>query len=295
MRRQFWLIAAALMAAPSVALADCQPSFVSTSNLVEIRTPSLDEPQVSDRFFVEVRNSGEDACTLRLAVGRDMAASRPGFPSFSLSGPTGMVPASALPASPTDTDPRTAIVIQVPANGSVRVPYDVSFNVNWGMASGDYEQELIYQLYEGEGGQEELGSQRTRLSLNIPAVARVRFSGASGGDGPAQLAMGALSATSQTHSPPFAIRVLSTSAYRIELVSQNHGALLRTNGPDRIPYRLLLDGEVLDLRGAGDFATEGGHTSATGKVHPLRVVIDPDPTRHAGTYSDRVTITITTL
>lgn len=294
MSRQVWLIAAVLTAAPSMALADCEPSFVSATALVDVRTPSLDEQQVSDRFFVEVRNSGADACTLRLAVGRDMAASRAGFPSFSLSGPTGMVPAAAIPATPTGTDPRTAIVIHVPAEGTVRVPYDVSFNVNWGMASGVYEQELVYQLYEGDN-QEELANQRTRLNLNIPAVARVRFSGASGGDGPSQLAMGVLSSTSQTHSPPFAIRVQSTSSYRIELVSQNGGALLRTNGPDRIPYRLLLDGEALDLKGAGDSATENGHTNSTGVVHPVRVIIDPDPTRHAGTYSDRVTITITTL
>lgn len=294
MKPQVWLIGAVLMSAPSMALADCDPGFVSTTALVDIRTPSLDEQQVSDRFFVEVRNSGADACTLRLAVGRDMATSRSGFPSFSLSGPTGMVPAAAIPAAATGADPRTAIMIHVPAEGTVRVPYDVSFKVNWGMASGDYEQELIYELYEEES-QQALGSQRTRLNLSIPAVARVRFSGASGGDGPSQLAMGVLSSTSQTHSPPFAVRVQSTSAYRIELMSQNGGALLRANGPDRIAYRLTLDGEVLDLKGAGDFATGNGHTSPTGTVHPLRVVIDPDPTRHAGTYSDRVTITITPL
>jgi hypothetical protein len=294
MSRQFWLAAAVLMAAPSVAYAECEPSFGSATSLVEIRTPSLDEQRASERFLVEVRNTGANPCTLRLAVSRDMTTVSPGFPAFSLSGPTGMVLGAAIPSAAAGSDPRTAIEIHVPANGMVRVPYDVSLDVNWGMTSGAYEHDLVYQLYEGDG-QEELGSQRTRLSLDIPAVARVRFSGASGGDGPSQLAMGPLSPVSQTHSPPFAIRVLSTSAYRIEVVSQNQGALLRTNGPDRIPYRFLLDGDLLDLRAGGDFASEASHTGNTGKVHPVRVIIDPDPSRHAGTYSDRVTVTITAM
>lgn len=293
MSRQFWLVAAALTAAPSLAHAECEPSFGSAANVVEIRSSSPDEKRVADRFFVEVRNNGADPCTLRLAVARDRATFSPGFPVFSLSGPAGVVSAAALPTSPEGTDRRTAITIQVPANGTVRVPYDVSFDVNWGMASGLYEQDLNYQLFDAEG-REEMGSQRTKLALDIPPMARVRFSGASGGDGASQLAMGPLSQVSPTHSPPFAIRVLSTSAYRIEVVSTNRGALVRTDGPDRIPYRFLLDGGALNLGTlAGDFATESSNTGATGKVHPVRVIIDPDPTRHAGTYSDRVMVTIT--
>jgi hypothetical protein len=293
MSRQFWLVAAALMAAPTLAHAECEPGFGSASSLVEIRSGSPDEQRVSDRFLVEVRNNGSDPCTLRLAVARDMSSFSPGFPAFSLSGPAGVVSAAALPASPEGGDRRTAITIQVPANGTVRVPYDVSFDVNWGMTSGLYEQDLNYQLFDA-GGREELASQRTRLALDIPPVARVRFSGASGGEGGSQLAMGPLSQVSTTHSPPFAIRVLSTSAYRIEVVSTNRGALVRTDGPDRIPYRFVLDGEALELGTlAGDFATESGNTGATGKVHPVRVIIDPDPTRHAGVYSDRVMVTIT--
>ena len=295
MSRQFWLVVAALTAAPSLAYAECEPGFSSAANVVKIRSSSPDEQRVSDRFFVEVRNNGAEPCTLRLAVARDRTTVSRGFPVFSLSGPAGVVSAASLPAAAEATDPRTTIAIQVPANGTVRVPYDVSFNVNWGMASGVYEQDLNFQLLDSEG-RAELANQRTTLSLDIAPVARVRFSGASGGDGSAQLAMGPLSPVSATHSPPFAIRVLSTSAYRIEVVSQNQGALLRTNGPDRIPYRFLLDGDLLDLRSAaGDFATEGAHTGNTGKVHPVRVIIEPDPTRHAGTYSDRVTVTITTL
>lgn len=295
MSRQFWLVAAALIAAPSLAHAECEPSFVSATNLVQIRSSSPDEQRASDRFFVEVRNAGSDPCTLRLAVGRDITRSGPGFPAFTLSGPSGVISAAALPAAAEGSHRRSTVEIAVPANGTVRVPYDVSFNVNWGMASGVHEQDLNFQLFDSEG-REELETQRMTLSLDIASVARVRFSGASGGDGSAQLAMGPLSPISATHSPPFAIRVLSTSAYRIEVVSQNQGALLRTNGPDRIPYRFVLDGDVLDLRSlAGDFATESNHTGNTGKVHPVRVIIDPDPTRHAGTYSDRVTVTITTM
>lgn len=294
MSRYFLAFVAVLSAAPSFAYAECQASFVNTSSQVDVQVSSLDDPQVSKRFFVEVRNNGDEACQVRLAVGRDRAASARSFPPYTLSGPTGLAPAAMIPSVSRGSDDRTASPIHVPANSQVSIPYDVRFEVNWGMPSGDYDQELHFELY-GSDGQQELASQRTRLRLNIPPVAKVRFSGASGADGAAQLEMGALSSTLKTQSPPFAIRVLSTSAYRIELSSQNRGALLRTNGPDLIPYDLLLDGERMQLKGGGDSATVNGPTHGTGTVHPVRVIIDPDPTRHAGTYSDRITVTITTI
>lgn len=294
MSRYLWMLGVMLFAAPSISYAECEPTFTTTTSQVDIQVSSLDDQRVSERFFVEVRNAGSDACQVQLAVGRDLGASPRSFPSYVLSGPTGLVPAAAISSVSKGSEARTTAPINVPANGRVRIPYDIRIDVNWGMASGAYDQELYFELYDGEG-QHEVASQRTRLRLNIPPVARVRFAGASGTDGAAQLAMGVLSTTSRTQSPPFAIRVQSTSAYRIELSSQNRGSLLRTNGPDLIPYELLLDGEPLNLQGAGDYVTVNGASDGTGKVHPVRVIIEPDPTRHAGTYSDRVTVTITTI
>lgn len=294
MIRYLWMIGAMLFSAPSTAYAECRPTFTATISQVDIQVSSLDDQRVSERFFVEVRNAGGDACQVRLGVGRDVGASARSFPSYVLSGPTGLVPAAVIPSVSKGSEARTTSVIHVPANGQVSIPYDVRIDVNWGMSSGAYDQELYFELYDAEG-QQAIASQRTRLRLNIPPGVRIRFAGASGADGAAQLAMGDLSTTSKTQSPPFAIRVQSTSAYRIELSSQNRGSLLRTNGPDLIPYEMRLDGELLNLQGAGDYVTVNGASDGTGKVHPVRVVIEPDPTRHAGTYSDRVTVTITTI
>jgi hypothetical protein len=289
-------LAAGLIAfLPVAANAACQPSFGSGPNLVQLaQAASLDGPEVTDRFQVEIRNDGSDVCTLRLVVERDVAASDASFPTYSLYGPNGAIPAELLARGAGAASSGAAITVTVPANGRMRIPYDVRLALGWGAKAGTYGQELVYSLYPVES-QELIATQRTRLNLEVPAVARVRFSGASGVEGPARLEMGPLSATARTVSPPFAVRVLSTSAYRVELSSQNRGALRRIGGPELIPYRLSLGGQIMNLGSGGASIGVGNHTSATGDVHPVAIVIDPDPTRHAGNYSDNVTVSITTL
>lgn len=295
MRAASGLALALVTLLPAAANAACAPSFGSGSTTVPLAPAgSLDEQQITERFQVEVRNDGDEICKLRLVVGRDIGASDDSFPTYTLSGPSGAVAAAMLTDVADPAGGRTAITITVPAKSQIRVPYDVRLSLGWGAKAGTYVQELIYQLYSSES-QAEIATQRTRLSLAIPAIARVRFSGASGIDGPARVEMGPLSSTGRTVSPPFAIRVLSTSAYRIELASRNQGFLRRVNGPDLIPYRLLLGGRDMKLARSAVLLGASGHTGATGDVHPVSVVIDPDPTRHAGDYSDNVTVSITTL
>jgi hypothetical protein len=254
----------------------------------------LDEQEVSQRFQIEIRNDGSDACTLRLAVGRDVVASDASFPTYTLLGPSGIMPAAALTGAADPTASSAAIPITVPANGQVQVPYDVRLNIGWGIEAGTYVQELIYQLYPADSGNE-IGTQRTRLSLQISPMARIRFAGAGSMDGPPLLDMGPLSSTTRTVSPPFAIRVFSTSPYHIEVSSPNGGALRRIGGSDLIPYSLSLSGRDMALNGGGASLDVGKHTGSTGHVHPVSITIEPDPTRHAGSYSDRVTVTVTAL
>lgn len=289
-------LAAGLLAFfPVAAEAACQPTFGSGPSLVKIaQTASLDGQNSTDRFEIYVRNDGDEVCTLRLVVERDIAASDSGFPTYTLYGPSGAVPAELLTRGAGPAGSGAAVTVTVPANGKIRVPYDVRLALEWGATSGLYGQDLIYSLYPADS-QSLLATQRTRLSLEIPAVARLRFSGASGTGGAARLEMGPLSATGRTISPPFAIRVLSTSAYRIELSSQNRGALRRLGGPELIPYRLSLGGQIINLGSGGASIGVGNHTTSTGDVHSVGIVIDPDPTRHAGNYSDNVTVSITTL
>jgi spore coat protein U-like protein len=287
------LILAAFL--PTAANAACEPSFASGSNVVTLTpAPSFDDQQIAQRFQVEIRNTGSDSCSLRLSVGRDIAASDPTFPAYTLSGPSGTIPPALLAGGEGEAGSPASVTIDVPANGRVLVPYDASLTVGWGIAARTYEEELVFRLYPA-GSQDELATQRTRLSLTIPTAARIRFSGASATDGAPIVDMGPLSPISRTVSPLFAIRVLSTAPYRVELVSENRGSLRRVGGTELIPYRLSLSSQEVNLSAGGTVLRVPSHSGPTGTVHPVVIQIDPDPTRHAGNYSDRVTVTVTTF
>ncbi|WP_147417572.1 hypothetical protein [Sphingomonas cavernae] len=278
--------------APAVAQAACEPSLVDGAIVVQlIPSDGMDSQQLVERFHIRIRNNGHSDCALRLAVGRDLAASDNRFPNYTLTGPRGVV--SLVPVAAATSNPDASVPVAIPAGAQISIPYDVRMAVGWGAEAGDYRQELQYFVLP-ESGREELASQRAQLSLRIPATARIRFSGAQGGNGPARIDLGTLSPTSVTTSQPFGLRVLSTSAYQVQFASQNGGALQRVDGPDRIPYRLLIGGRTLDLTGI-DGISVARHTSASGDLHPLSVVVDPDPERHAGSYADRVTVTVTPI
>lgn len=292
MRAYLGFLVGAATCLPVAAHAACEPVFPEGSTTVTlVPAPAFEQSQLEERFFVRVSNNGDETCTLRLVVGRDIAASDARFPSFSLAGPNGNIPV-VEPLGAVGSG--IASTISVGPGGQVSVPYDVYLDVGWGSEAGTYDQQLVFQLVEPET-QGEIARQLTRLSLEIPPMARVRFAGASGARGPVRIDMGELSPTAPTTSPPFAFRVLSTSAYRMELSSENRGALLRIGGSERIPYRLSVGNQTLNLGAAGDTINVGRHTGAEGDVHSVSIVVDPDPTRHAGNYSDRVTVTVTAI
>jgi spore coat protein U-like protein len=280
---------------PTAANAGCEPSFGSGSSLVALTpAPSFDDQEIAERFEIEVRNAGSDLCTLRLSVGRDIPSSDQNFPAYTLSSSSGAISAPLLAGSEDAAGSPAGVTITVPANGRVLIPYDVRLNVGWGVEARTYQQELVYRLHPSDS-RDELATQRTRLSLTIPTAARIRFSGASATNGAPVVDMGPLSPISRTRSPPFAIRVLSTAPYRIELASENGGKLRRIDGPDLIPYRLSVNNQHVDLGGGGSLIRVPSHTGSTGNVHPVTIEIEPDPTRHAGNYSDRVTVTVSTF
>ncbi len=285
------LVGAIFSCLTATAHAACEASFAEGATSVSLVSgTAFGEQELAERFFVRVRNSGADACALRLVVSRDLASSDPRFPAFLLVGPAGAIPIVA--ATTAGYDVNTAVTVNIPPGGQVSVPYDVRVDAGWGSEAGSYALDLVYQLFDATA-LVELASQRTRLILDIPTVARVRFAGASGSGGPAQVEMGELSPIAPTTSPPLAIRVLSTAGYRMQLSSANGGALVRIGGSERIPYHLTLSGRLLDLSGGAGWVHVGQHTSAAGDVHPVSITIYPDPTRHAGNYTDRVTITVT--
>lgn len=278
---------------PATAYAACEANFVDGTNVVNLRpSASFDNQQLIERFIVRVRNSGDEVCTIRLGVGRTLAATSSLFPTYSLTGPNGLETVSGTTVTSDIAGIGNEYI--VPANGEVSIPYEVRMAIGWGAEAGLYTDELVFTLLDAQSGNA-FANKRLQLDLDIPQTARIRFAGASGADGPAQIEMGPISTTAPTRSPPFALRVLSTSAYRIELVSQNSGALRRAGARDIIPYQMTLGRQVMNLGGVGDSVRVARHTSSVGDVHPVTIVITPSPEYHAGDYSDRVTVTVTTI
>ena len=277
----------------TAAHAECEPAFVDGSSTVRLVPPTaFNNDVLIESFQVRIKNSGDEACVLRLGVGRRLAGGSRQFPTYSLSGPDGKVPLPSLAGAANNGGFGREIVIA--AGEQVAVPYDVRMTVGWGSEAGTLTEDLVFQLYDSRPGRPVV-TQDTQLLLEIPKMALIRFAGISGLNGPALVEMGTLSPNSLTTSPPFALRVLSTSAYRMELVSDNNGALRKIDGSYLIPYSISLRGKKLRLDGANDAIETNRHTSSTGDVHPVKITVQPDPEYPAGEYSDRIFVTVTAM
>lgn len=277
---------------PTTAAAECIPSFASGPDVIEIYTDAnFNRGQLIERFAIRLRNDGDSLCQLNLTVGRDVTGSLGWFPDYVLTGPGGVVSAPVPGASPGGT--ATAPVV-IPAGREVSVSYQIRANVGWGDRSGDYATSMLFAL-SSRGSSTEIASQRTELRLTIPATAAIRFAGAgAGAKGSARLDLGQLTPNMINRSPPFAVRVLSTSAYRLEVTSENSGALVRTGGMERLPYAMTIGGHRMDVAGGGSIS-RGTHTSPKGDLFPVAVTVRPDADQHAGDYSDRVTVAVTPI
>lgn len=284
-----WLTAAAAFAAPAVAHADCVPSFVDGPMVVSLAAnDSMDNGQLNDNFKIRIRNDGTDQCRLRLTVSRDDAASDPGFPAYKLTGAGAAIQVN--PGASADFLGSGQRLVLGPSGESPST-YMVHIPVGWGMKSGEYSQQLVFTITE-DGSDEQLASQQVKLALRIPATSRLRFDGATGGG--ARIDLGTLRIEGPTVSDPFGIRVLSTAGYTLRFMSGNGGKLRRLDGPDTIPYEMVVDGRLMNLL-AGDQVFGADHTGASGDLHPVVVTVRPDPTYHAGNYSDRITVSVTPI
>ncbi|WP_170003316.1 hypothetical protein [Pseudopontixanthobacter vadosimaris] len=292
MRKTALILALCVAAASAPAAAACAPSFVDDPTTVQLTPgPSFDREQLFERLNVRVRNEGDDPCLLRFNVTDRTGSVADGFPAISIVGPNGIGTSPGSPAIGSTAS--FGAELAIPANGQVVVPLEVRTVVGWGSRAGLYNRELELQLLNVQTAQE-LGSRRTQLTLTIPRTALIRFAGAGGTDGPPRIEMGPLSPVAPTRSPPFALRILSTSPYLIDVTSDNNGSLRREGASDLIPYRMTLGGQEMMLAGSRDSMQVGRHTNSVGDVLPVTIVTQPDPEYHAGQYQDRITITVTT-
>lgn len=282
-------LALAMCSFPSAALATCLPSFEAGSREVVLRaSDSMDDVELVERFEVSLRNDGDSECRLRLRVEQNPTSSDASFPDYSLAGPGGTVRISA-----NSLIKHVGGLVILPPGSQQPVRFTVTLPVGWGMPAGSFLQRLRFALAE-DGDGSDLDTAEVSLRLTIPSTARIRFAGALGGGGDTRVDLGVLSTRVPTVSRPFAVRVLSTSAYQVQFTSEHGGKLRRLDGSETIAYQLYAGGRRLNLA-AGDKIIASQHTGATGDVHRIQVRVAPDPTWHAGNYSDRVTVTVTTI
>ncbi|WP_300379046.1 hypothetical protein [Henriciella sp.] len=310
MRNTIFIALISMLAFPATANAqDCRPAFSDGDQSLSLNGDSI-EPggRATENFTVRILNEARtetrqddrrgfpgQRCEARLRIARIGALPGPDFPPYSLRTPRNRqieVLPDAASGGTTDSD---VPIANVPAGPEGRaVPVRLSVPTEWGLRAGTYTEQLELLLIDDAGNIADRSS--LTLTIIIPPASSLRLVGAvvgSGDSGPAQIDLGNLSSTTETRSNPFAARIFSTAPYSVEFSSANMGSLLHEQGSEQIPYRLFFDGTEVDLAGTYEIAFPE-HTSQAGDRRAMRIVVPP-VVALAGSYSDRITMTVTAM
>ena len=121
----------------------------------------------------------------------------------------------------------------------------------------------------------------------------MRLVGATGTETIRSINLGTIGKERPNQSDPFGVRVWSTSPYSVSFTSENAGVLAHEAGLDQIPYDLRMDNMLVNLVTGSEF-TIPSVAPPLGIIHRLSVRAGP-ATARAGSYSDRVTVTVSPL
>jgi hypothetical protein len=289
-RASLFLIACTSGLATPALAGDCRPEFVESTATVNFPSVEIGAGEFSrETFGVHVRNAGDGDCSATVRV-RRIGAPLPEAPRYTLqSGATvfevlgeGAAPTahSDLPVTNAPSDDKGA-----PVNFQLTLPTE------WGLQSGFYGEQVELALLDPAGV--EVDTLTVSLNIDIPRAVAMRVVGATGDAAVARIHLGTLSSTAPTTSDPFGVRIWSTSGYRVSVTSENHGQLVHHSNLGRLPYELDFDQRMVNLQGADSFVYPQ-HTPSLGRLHPLRVRVEPVSAR-AGDYADRVTVTVTAV
>ncbi len=290
-------LAALLGALPFAAQAQgCDLEFSENSySLNVIATDIENNSAIVESLPVNVRSDREGGCSGTIRVSFADGPPEAGMPEFELRGPAKQE-LSILPSESSGASLRSDILLSnIPDTQSGRnTKFDVIVPTEWGLKAGSYSTQLTLSLYDEV---ETLTDRATvNLSITVPPAVSLRIVGAVGGKdgGNAKVDLGTLLEGSETRSPPFGLTVLSTSAYGVSFRSEHLGELVSTTTTDTIRYNLFYKGQPVAL-GGGSIFVENSHTSAAGDMFPLSVVVPRQGIIEAGRYSDRVTVTVSSI
>lgn len=315
MRYTTYFALIAMLVIPGTAMAqNCQPVFVDGDQSVIIDGIGIGPgEQSTESFEVRVRNSAGNIggspsgppgmsgsmssgpCQATLRISRIGALPDPKFPLYSVRGPGNQLIEILPDPSSSGTADSDVIVPNAPSGTQGRaVPFQVGVRTEWGLTSGTYTEQLQLSLIDQSGS---IVDQSTlTATIIVPSAVSMRLVGAVLGDGtagPAQINLGNLSRSTETRSDPFDALIFSTAPYVVEFSSVNMGNLMHEQGREEIPYELFFDGSLIDLSGVYEIPyTESAPQS--GDRRYMSIVVPP-VVALAGQYSDRITMTVTTM
>jgi hypothetical protein len=269
----------------------CEPRFAQSAQSVTATVTDVGErPTARADTQIVLRNDGGSDCAAFLRVSRLNSTTPDPTRSFQLSSnglPIDILPTEVSAASSTSD----LFVAAIPSGGGLNrsVPISVVFPAQWGVSSGITTETLLVQLLDESG--QILDDLVLTVNLDVLPSVMLRIVGATGSERIARVDLGPLDPRRINRSAPFGVRVWSTSPYTVTFASQNAGSLVQDIARDRIPYELRASGREVDLSGGAPGAF-GPKTDGLGIHHPLEISVPPFVAQ-AGSYSDRVTITVT--
>ncbi len=281
-------VLAALTLVPASPLFACEAKLEPQSTSLNLAPAGGIGSDAEDRLVLTLRNVGPSNCDLRVAINQDAAFNNPEFPEIAAAGPNGPIVVSALSGQPA-FDGSNGFSVILAAGASTDVEIRAATDVQWGDRSGVFNGFWTIALFD-QSGAGFVDSFDANIAINIPDETSIRFAG-----DVRRLDLGTISRTQPTVSPPYSARILSTSPYRLTMTSANRGRMIRAGGGDFIEYEMNVDGQIVPLDGAGYAKEISSHTESTGDFYPISVRVQPDPSRLAGDYSDRVTLSVTAL
>lgn len=283
----------AVLATPAIAQDTqgqrCDPEFSSAAETVNLVGLEIGPNEFArENFGVRVRNRADGQCLVTLRVSRVSSPSLdlPPYLLFQGGQRLDIAPSAQTPSGNSDID--------VAASGGSRgnnVPFRIRFPTEWGLNAGTFTDQLRFSLIDASGA--EIDQLLVTVNLAVPRSVSVRVVGATGVDDVARIRLGNLSSSQPTRSDPFGVRVWSTSGYSVAFRSTGNGTLVHEDELDRIPYRLLMDRQEVDVATSTP-VTFMQHTNSLGELHALEVQV-PATRARAGRYSDRVTVTVTAV
>ncbi|GFM28674.1 hypothetical protein [Novosphingobium sp. PY1] len=267
----------------------CSPEFVQSSQSVTVTGLEIGtNAPTSENFQVRLRNDGNGQCGAALRVARLSTSPSSDLAFILRSG------GSVFDILPTETSPgTTSSDVYVPGisggtNGRA-LPFVLTVPGEWGMAAGTRQEQLLLSLIGTDGTV--FDTMILNIVIDVPPSVELRIVGVTGNNEIAGINLGTLDPQAVNVSDPFGVRIWSTSPYSVTFQSDHMGKLAHDSLGDAIPYKLRMDGSLVDVKG-GQAVHFGTRTDSLGDLHPLEVTVEPFTAR-AGDYSDRVLVTVT--